>query len=71
MQEQLIRTTIVRTVGVVGLAGIALVFLYLGLIAGTLAAAVLLVRRDDPRAWATGARRSGWRRPSSRARSSR
>jgi hypothetical protein len=61
-------THVARPIAIVGLAGIALIhlldahdtfvstpykgWLYLGLIAGSLGAAALLARRDDPRGWA-------------------
>jgi hypothetical protein len=61
-------THVARPVAIVGLAAVALIhlldahdtfiaspykgWLYLGLIAGSLGAAALLARRDDPRGWA-------------------
>ena len=66
--EKGVRDAIVRSVAVVGLAGVALIhvldahdtfvatpykgWLYVGLIAGSLLAAGALVRRNDTRAWA-------------------
>jgi len=66
--EEIVRDAIARSAAVVGLAGVALIhvldahdtfvatpykgWLYVGLIAGSLAAAGALVRRSDTRAWA-------------------
>src|SRR6266566_1055890 len=68
LNEEIVRDAIVRSVAVVGLAGVALIhvldahdtfvatpykgWLYVGLIAGSLLAAGALVRRNDTRAWA-------------------
>ena len=71
LNEEIVRDAIVRSVAVVGLAGVALIhvldahdtfvatpykgWLYVGLIAGTLITAAVLLRRDDPRAWVAAA----------------
>ena len=71
LNEEIVRDAIVRSVAVVGLAGVALIhvldahdtfvatpykgWLYVGLIVGSLTAAGALVRRSDPRAWAGAA----------------
>ena len=71
MTPEAVRNGIVRAVAVVGLAGVALIhlldapgsfqdapyrgWLYVALIAGSMAAAAALVRSDDARAWAAAA----------------
>src|SRR2546429_1492988 len=71
MTPEAVRNGIVRAVAVVGLAGVALIhlldapgsfqdapyrgWLYVALIAGSMAAAAALVRSDDARVWAAAA----------------
>ena len=71
MTPEAVRNGIVRAVAVVGLAGVALIhlldapgsfqdapyrgWLYVALIAGSMAVAAALVRSDDARAWAAAA----------------
>ncbi len=71
MEAVVARETVQRTLGVVGLAGIALIHLldlpgkfgetpylawmYVALILGSIAVAAALLQHSDPRAWATAA----------------